>query len=384
VELYLNRKLKLAPLLKLKSFFLFGPRATGKSSLIAHQLQGKCKVIDLLKGDVYFRLSAQPWLLENMILSADKETIIVIDEIQRIPELLNEVHRLIEEKHYRFLLTGSSARKLRHEGVNLLAGRAWEAHLCPLTYQEIPEFDLTRYLTVGGIPSIYLSEFPQEELGAYVDTYLKEEIQAEAFVRKMGAFSRFLQVCSLTSGQMINFSSISSDTGVPVSTVREYYQLIEDTLLGFTVPVWTKSVKRKPIATAKFYLFDIGVKNMLANINQLDPLSNLFGDAFEHFIALELRAYLKYKRIRKQLAYWRTQNGQEVDFVIGDDVAIEVKATTTVSSKHLKGLKALQEEGLCKHYLLVSQDTLSQQDGQIQIMHWQLFLEKLWNDAFEL
>jgi len=380
--MFFNRFLKLKPLLAKKSLFLFGARASGKSSLIRNDLKQETFVIDLLKGDTYLRLSAEPWLLESMVEALPPEKWVVIDEIQRIPDLLNEVHRLIEEKQRRFLLTGSSAKKLRQKGVNLLAGRAWEVRLCPLVYSEIPQFNLNRYLQYGGLPAVYLSEDPKEELHAYVNTYLKEEIQAEAFIRKIPAFSRFLQTAALTSRQMLNFSSVASDAGIPVSTIREYYQLLQDTLLGFLVSAWTQSKKRKAISTAKFYIFDCGVRHTLAGIENVDPKSNTFGDAFEHFIALELWAYSHYNRTHEELGYWRTLNGQKVDFVLGSSLAIEVKATNKVSRKHLSGLKALAEENAFKHHILISQDTLNRKEEGIDILHWETFLKRLWNGNY--
>lgn len=375
-----NRILDLSKLLQQKSFFLFGPRATGKSTLIRQQLSDHALVINLLQSNLYLRLSASPFELESIIDDTPSKKIIVIDEIQRIPELLNEVHRLIEERKIRFLLTGSSARKLRRKGVNLLAGRAWEAQLFPLVTPELPHIELDRILRYGTLPAVYLGNNPEEELQAYVNTYLKEEIQAEALVRKIPAFSRFLQVSALTSSTIMNFSSIANDTGIPITTIHEYYQILEDTFLGFLVPAWTKSIKRKPTSTAKFYFFDIGVKNTLANINAIEPASNLYGQAFEHFIALELRAYLSYRRIRQTLNYWQTKHGNEVDFIIGDEIAIEVKTTQQVTDKHLKGLKLLKEEKICQQYYLISHDPLRRVVDSIQLLPWQDFLKALWQN----
>ena len=381
--MYVHRSLNLASLLAKKSFFLFGPRATGKTSLIKKQLEN-CLIINLLRSDVFLQLSHKPWELEDIINTRENpNTLVIIDEVQKLPILLNEVHRLIEEKEITFLLTGSSARKLRKANVNLLAGRAWEAHLFSLTMHEIPQFNLNRYLMFGGLPAVYLSDNPKEELIAYVNTYLKEEIQAEALVRKIQAFAKFVQVAALTSGTMTNFSSLSSDVGIPSSTVREYYQILEDTLIGSLLPAWTKSKKRKAVSTAKFYLFDIGVKHQLAGINTLDSNSDLYGQAFEHFIAMELRAYLSYTRVHAPLSYWRSKHGYEVDFIIGDTIAIEVKTTKTVTSKHLKGLKALKEEAICKKYFLISFDKINRITDQIEIMHWEVFLKNLWQHRYK-
>lgn len=377
----INRELNLPELIKKKSIFLFGPRATGKTFLISQSFSGKdTLIINLLRGDFYLRLSNAPYELEEMISAIENPKLVVIDEVQRVPELLNEVHRLIEERHLRFLLTGSSARKLKKEGVNLLAGRAWQANLFPVTSHEIEHFDLPRYLQFGGLPAIYLSNDPEEELHAYVNTYLKEEIQAESLVRKMPVFTRFLEVAALTSGKMLNFSEIASDVGMPATTVREYYQILEDTFIGFIVNGWTKTLKRKAISRAKFYMFDIGVRNTLARIGLLSPKSDLYGQAFEHFIAMELRAYLSYRRYKMDLNYWCSTHGIEVDFIIGNEVAIEVKTTNQVHDKHIKSLQLLIEENICRRYILVSFDRINRKKGQIEILYWQDFLDQLWSN----
>lgn len=376
----LERQLYLPELLQKKSFFLFGPRATGKSFLIRYQFPNTTPIINLLRSDTYLHLSANPYELEAVITSYSDKSLIVIDEVQRVPLLLNEVHRLIEEKQMRFLLTGSSARTLRQKHVNLLAGRAWQAELFPLTSSEIPEFNLERYLLYGGLPPIYLSEEPLEELRAYVHTYLQEEIQAESLVRRIPAFSRFLQLAALTSGTMLNYSSIANDAGVTLATIREYYHILEDTFLGFLVPGWTKTAKRKAISTAKFYFFDLGIKNILAGIQQLPQQSDLYGQAFEHFIALELRAYISYRRLHLPLHYWCSKHGHEVDFIVGDKLAIEVKATNKVQEKHSKNLKILTDEKLCDRYILISKDKINRTYHNIEFIYWQDFLERLWSD----
>ena len=377
----LKRILDLPVLLKKKSFFLFGPRATGKSTLIRDSFNAdEISMINLLRSDYYLRLNNAPHMLEEMIQGHSKQKLVVIDEVQRVPELLNEVHRLIEEQQWTFLLTGSSARTLKKQGINLLAGRAWQAHLFPLTSYEIPSFDLIRYLRYGGLPAVYLSDYPEEELNAYVHTYLREEIQAESLIRKIPAFTRFLEMAALTSGKMLNFSEIASDTGVPISTIREYYHVLEDTFIGFMVPGWTKSIKRKAIAKAKFYLFDVGVKHALAQITDIAPKTDLFGQAFEHFIAMEVRAWLDYRRLNKSLSYWCSTHGAEVDFIIGDDIALEVKTTHQIHDKHLKNLHLLIEEDICKKYIIISFDKIDRKKGLIDILHWETFLKRLWHD----
>ena len=378
----LQRILNLPNLLSRKSFFLFGPRATGKSTLIKQQLSASATVIDLLDSRLYLRLLNSPHDLESIIHSDNKSGIVVIDEIQRVPELLNEVHRLIENKKLTFLLTGSSARKLRRGKANLLAGRVWEARLFPLTWKEIPDFNLERFLRYGGLPPVYLSKYPDEELDAYVNTYLKEEIMAEGLIRKLPPFSRFLHAAALINGEMINFSKLANDCQVPPSTVTEYVGLLEDTLVGFLLPAWTESTKRKAISTGKFYFFDPGITHTLAGTQTLDRNSNLYGKSFEQFIGMEIRAYLSYKRRKLQFSYWRSTHGYEVDFLVGRETAVEVKASQKISQRDFKGLKALEEEKIFKNYILVSQDPINTRDNNFQALYWKKFLDNLWAGKF--
>lgn len=376
-----ERILNLSAILEKKSLFLLGPRATGKSFLVHQQLSTKAIVLNLLDSQLYFRLASHPWELESIIeaqIDPQKIKIIVIDEVQKIPELLNEVHRLIESRHWRFLLTGSSARKLKRGHANLLAGRAWTAHLYPLTYAEIPNFNLERYLRYGGLPSIYQSADPDEDLYAYIQTYLYEEIQAESIVRKLPQFSRFLHMAALSNGQLLNFSKLASDAGIAASTIREYYSVLEDTLLGFMLQPFTKTKKRKAISTAKFYLFDTGVTHALAQTKTFDRNSDLYGKSFEHWIGMELNSYLSYRRIREFLFFWRSKHQHEVDFTVDDQIAIETKATKKVTSYDLKNLKILEEEKIFKDYFLVSHDPIEKKEGSIHCIYWKNFIEKLW------
>lgn len=377
-----NRQLKLQSLLEKKSILLLGPRATGKSFLLREELSEQAIIIDLLRSDLYLRLSTQPWDLESIISAqqTSSKRWIVIDEIQKVPLLLDEIHRLIETKQWRFLLTGSSARKLKYGHANLLAGRAWTAHLYPLSWSEITHFDLNHYLEVGGLPAIYASMEPQEDLYAYTNTYLYEEIQAEGLVRKLPQFSRFLKTAALMNGQLLNFAKVASDTGIPASTVREYYTILADTLIGFMLPPWVNSQKRKAISTGKFYLFDVGITHVLAGTQHIERNSDLYGRSFEHWIGLELQSYLSYRRKHEPLAFWRSKSMQEVDFIIGDHTAIETKATQKVSTRDLKGLQALQEENVFKSYILVSHDPIAANYGNIRCIPWQQFMEELWAD----
>ncbi len=375
----IGRILDLTELLKKKSFFLFGPRSTGKSTLVKQQLLNSAGIIDLLDSRLFLRLSGAPHDLEE-IINAGNTNLVVIDEIQRIPELLNEVHRLIEDRKIRFLLTGSSARKLKRGNANLLAGRVWEAGLYPLTWKEIPEFNLERYLLFGGLPVVYLSEYPEEELDAYVNTYLKEEVMAEGLIRNLPPFARFLKSMALASGEVINFTKLGNDCQVASSTVREYISLLEDTLVGFLLPAWIESKKRKAVKSGKFYFFDPGVTHTLSGTQVLDRNSDLYGKSFEQFIGMEIRAYLGYRRKKLSLSFWRSTHGHEVDFLIGDKVAVEVKSSQRVNSTDVKGLKVLAEENVFSDFYLVSHDPVETKKGNIHAIHWKNFLEKLWGD----
>jgi predicted AAA+ superfamily ATPase len=374
-KIKLHRQLDLSPLLKSKSYFLFGPRGTGKSWLIDQTLK-EARVYDLLDLEVFRRLVSRPKILEEETL--DPTQLIVIDEIQKLPSLLDEVHRLIERKHFKFLLTGSSARKLRRGGSNLLGGRARESSLFPLVSAEIPEFDLLTYLNRGGLPALYFSDSYQEDVDAYIGLYLREEIIAEAKLRSVAPFVRFLDVAALSTGEEINFTSLASDCGVSPSTVENYVQLLEDTLIGFQLPAFSKTIKRKPITRSKLYLFDIGVTNALCRRGEIKSKSELFGKAFEQFIILELRAYLSYSRSKEVLSYWRSTSQFEVDCIVGNKLAIEIKSTELVSEKHLKGLKALKEEGLIERYIVISQDTELREIDGIIVYPWRRFLSDLW------
>ncbi|MDE3269674.1 MAG: AAA family ATPase [Pseudomonadota bacterium] len=374
----IERRLDLQYLLQQKSHFLFGPRAVGKSTLISLQLADQAEVIDLLDPQVFLRISNNVNGLRGMITES-KHDLVVIDEVQRLPALLNEVHMLIEREGRRFLLTGSSTRKLRRGGANMLAGRAWLAHLLPLTRGEINAFDLDRFLLYGGLPAVLFSKYPDKELAAYVLTYMREEVQAEGELRDLAPFSRFLRTMALANGEVINFSKLANDCQCPVRDVRSYVEILEDILLGSLLPPWTRSRKRKAVSTAKFYFFDTGVARTLAAIASLDRNSNLYGKAFEHFIWMELRAYLAYsERGLTTLSYWRSRYGHEVDFLVGEELAIEVKTTTAVSNRDLKGLQALAEEKVFAKLYLISNDPLPAKHGNIRCLPWQTFLDKLW------
>ncbi len=372
-----SRILNLREILAKKSHFLFGPRQTGKSTLVENQLQD-AYVIDLLDGDEFDKFLKRPRLLGD-ILEKNPARIVVIDEVQKLPSLLDEVQRLMKKKTWTFLLTGSSARKLKKKGTNLLAGRAWTAHLMPLVYNEIADFDLATYLNRGGLPSIYQSTDPLRELREYCQTYLRQEIQDEALVRNLRPFATFLEVIGKSNGQEIVKQNIAEDCGVSDVTIAHYLEILYDTLIAFPLPAFTLSLKRKPIRRAKNFIFDIGVANSLAEITTIDQSSPLFGQRFEHFIINEIRAYLHYHSRTEPMSFWRSTSDFEVDCIVGQILAIEIKATMAVKDKHLKSLRAFKEEQLCQRYLLVSQDRDERKtkDG-IEVWPWQQFLKHLW------
>ena len=372
-----SRLLNLGQLLERKSHFLFGARATGKTTLIQTTLTDAL-IIDLLHIKTYSTLVRNPSALEEMI--TDPSRTVVIDEVQKLPEILDEVHRLIQKKKVKFLLTGSSARKLKHGGANLLAGRARESRLFPLVSPEIADFNLLRILNQGGIPEIYDSNEPDEDLAAYVDTYLREEIKAEAVTRNVSAFAEFLDACAISNGQEINYESFSSDLQVSPSTLKNYFQILEDTLIGFSLPGFTKTKKRKSISRAKHYLFDLGVTRNLAKIGKIEFGNNTFGEFFEHFLILEVRACISYFRKQLEMTYWRSTSQYEVDLLISDQIAIEIKATSNPSDKHLKGLRALKEEKIFKDYFLVCNcDQIRKTEDGIEILPWSVFLDRMWS-----
>ncbi len=379
----LARSVDLPGLLAQKSHFLFGPRGTGKTFLAREQLGGKAIFCDLLHSDTYLTLATSPSNLEDMVYDQitrpGDSVLIVIDEVQRLPPLLNEVHRLIESKGWKFLLTGSSARKLHRRGVNLLAGRAWNQNLHPLTWKEIPDFDLERHLRYGGLPAVYLSREPQEELQGYVANYIAQEIQMEGLVRKIPQFSKFLKAAALTNGKILNFDKLGRDYMVPPSTIREYYSILQETFLGVMLEPWDKSTKRKAVSASKFYFFDTGVLAALAGMKTLERNSDTFGNFLETWLVNEVRAYISYRRLHLPLRYWRTTAGYEVDMVVDDETAIEIKATRRVAREDLKGLAALKEEGIVEKFFLVSEDKTALLRNGIHCLHWSEFLERLWD-----
>jgi predicted AAA+ superfamily ATPase len=363
-----------------KSAFLWGPRKVGKTYWISHTLSG-AEIIDLLKTDTLAEYISRPALLRERY--QNHKGLIVIDEVQKIPPILDEVHWLIENKGMSFLLTGSSARKVRRGHANLLGGRAWRRTMNPLSYMEVTDFNLERIMVSGLLPPHYLSINPVEDLRSYIADYLKEEIVAEALTQNIPAFNEFLRVAAITSSELINYVNIARETGVSHKVVRTYFDILEDTYLGFRIPPWKKSKNRRMITTEKFYLFDVGVANYLAR-RQPKIGSQEFGKAFEHYILMELKAYQSYRNPDMPITFWRTSTGREVDFILGDkEVAIEIKGSSRIHEGDIGTLQALLEDGPVKKCFIVCLEKQPRQlTINIEAIPWQIFIERLWYGEF--
>lgn len=362
-----------------ESIFLWGARQTGKSTLL-QLLFPNTRYIDLLKSDEFERYNRRASLLREELSLLQENELIIIDEIQKIPELLDEVQWLMTNKNHRFILSGSSARKLRRSGVNLLGGRAIRKHLYPFVSAEIPDFDLIKACNNGMMPRHYLVDDAGKRIHAYVGDYLQQEIKAEALTRNLKTFSRFMEIAALSNGEVVNYNNIASECGVSAPTVKEYFSVLEETLIGYTIPAFTKNVKRRVIQSPKFYYFDVGIVNFLLRRRSLLPGSAEFGHAFEHLIMQELIAYIGYSESQHSLSYWRTTSGYEVDAVIGNaNVAIEIKSTEEVHSHHTRGLKAFSEEFPNSRLIIVSMDKYPRRMNEIDVIPAQHFLKMLWN-----
>ncbi len=340
-----NRILKL-PLDRSNSIFLFGPRGTGKTSYLRKYLKNAL-YFDLLDFGTYASLRADPSRLENLI-APDYQGWVIIDEVQRIPELLNEVHRLIEHKKFKFILTGSSARSLRKEGVNLLAGRALTYTMHPLIIQEVGDkFIFEDVLKYGLLPSAVTHADPKKYLESYVQTYLREEVVQEGLTRNIGAFTRFLEVASFSQGQVLNVSEISRELAVNRLVVANYFDILDDLLLSSRITAFAQRAKRKVIAHHKFYFFDVGVYRILRPVGPLDSPEEAEGAALETLFLQSLRAVNDYYELSYKIHFWRTLAGDEVDFVLYGARgfhAFEIKRSATITSKSLKGLKTFGDE----------------------------------------
>lgn len=363
-----------------ENMFLFGARQTGKTSLLLEKFP-EAKFYDLLESNTYERLQRNPSLLRQDLEMCAEGTLVIIDEVQLIPALLNEIQWLIVRKNLHFIMSGSSARKLRRSGANMLGGRATLNLLYPFVSAELPDFDLVKAVNQGMLPRHYLARGDKywSMIQAYVSVYLKEEIKAESLVRNLSTFNRFLEIAALTDGEMVNYNNIAQDCGIDAKTVKEYFAILEETLIGYMIPAFSKTVKRKLRQSPKFYYFDVAIPNYLLSRRNLKPGSADFGHAFEHLVIQEIIAYLGYHKIENALSYWHTYNDYEVDAVLGDaKVAIEIKSNEEVQSRHFRGLKAFSEEHPEARLIVVSLDTNPRFLNGVEIWPAKQFLEQLW------
>jgi predicted AAA+ superfamily ATPase len=380
------RRMLQIPEIKEDSVFIWGPRRVGKSYWLRHNFP-KSPYIDLLKSDDFARYSSRPALLRERFQSSsqgvDANLPIIIDEIQKCPALLDEVHWLIENCNSKFILTGSSARKLRRSHANLLGGRALRREMRPLCFPEIENYNPEVIINSGLLPPHVLAQDPTDRLRAYISDYLQEEIAQEALVRNLPAFSEFLRVAAITNGEILNYSNVAREVGVAAKVVREYFQILEDTLLGFRIQPWSRSKTRRLVETEKFYFFDVGVSNFLARRNPKSKTPE-FGKSFEHLILMELLAYKAYLSKDLEIRFWRTAHKNEVDFIVGDkELALEVKSSERIHPVDAKWLKVLTEDGPIKKRMIVCFEsepkTFRDNAGQVEVVPWRVFLERLWS-----
>jgi len=328
-------------------------------------------------------LAKRPALLRERLLATPPETPrspVILDEVQKVPQLLDEVHWLIENWGLSFILCGSSARKLKRGGVNLLGGRAWRFEMYPLVSIEVGDLDLLRALNRGLVPAHYLGPGYRRSLDAYVLDYLKEEVFDEGLTRNVAAFSRFFEAMAYSHGDLTNYANIARDSGVDAKTVKEYYQILVDTLLGTFVEPWKKRQERQVIGKApKFYLFDVGVAGALTHRRIAEERGESFGRALEHFVLMEIQAHRSYRELGYGVHFWRTKSGLEVDFVLGDgEAAVEVKGTSRVDPSDLRSLRAFVADHRPRHAILVCNERAPRLVEGIEVLPWREFLARLW------
>ena len=365
-----------------QSCFLWGARQTGKSTFLKEHFKDAL-VIDLLQADVFRRYQRDPSFLRQEMQVIKTPQTIILDEVQKVPELLDEVHGLIESsKHLQFILCGSSARKIKEIGANLLGGRAWRSLFVPFCFAELQTLDFNRIFNHGLIPNHYLNDDPERSLSAYVYDYALTEVQLEASIRKRDSFTRFMDILGFSNGEMINYSNIARDCGVDGKTVRTYFDILEDMYLGYFLRPYRQKSKRQTIQeTPKFYLFDTGIASYLRRFHFKEMLGSEAGKAFEHYLFLELMAYKSLNHKRDDISYWRTKEGFEVDFIV-QDKAFEVKISTPIQKSHIKSLSLLgKEHALSLHVISLEpkKRIMTIDDQNITIWPVQEFLESLWS-----
>ncbi|PIP16653.1 MAG: AAA family ATPase [bacterium (Candidatus Ratteibacteria) CG23_combo_of_CG06-09_8_20_14_all_48_7] len=368
-----------------QSAFLWGARKTGKTTYLKEKFP-KSLVYDFLKTDLFLEFSKRPSLLRERLLAKNKGTLkepIILDEVQKIPQVLDEVHWLIENNGLRFVLCGSSARKLKKGQANLLGGRAWRYELFPLVSHEIGKSNLLRILNHGLIPLHYLQNDDdcKKSLEAYVQDYLREEVFAEGLTRNIPAFSRFFDAFGYSHGEITNYCNIARECGVDSKTVKEYYQILIDTFLAVRVEPFKKRQSRQVITKAsKYYMFDVGVAGYLTKRHLAEQKGAEFGKAFEHFMLMEIVAYRSYAQKDFTINFWRTKTGLEVDFVLnGGEIAIEIKGARLVDKRDLNGLEAFIQTYAPKRNILICNEKEKRIHGKIDILPWEIFLHQLWS-----
>ena len=362
-----------------EGMFLFGARQVGKSTLLKERFPHAI-YYDLLKSNVRRRLKRNPETFREALASKPAGTLVIVDEIQKVPDLLDEVHWLMVNKGLFFILSGSSARKLKRSGANTLGGRAEPRTLFPLVWPEVDDFEIDRAVQNGMIPRHYMVADATDRIEGYVDVYLKEEIQEEALVQDIDVFSRFMEVAAISDGEMINYENIASDCGIAAKTVKAYFQILKDTLIGYEIPAYRKVIKRRLVQAPRFYYFDVGLTNYLLGRNSLKRGTVDYGHAFEHYVIQEIIAYKGYSRSREIISYWHTYTHIEVDVIIGDaKVAVEIKSCEEVKTKHKSGLKAFKEEHPDARLILVSLDPISRIFDDIELIYVTDFFRMLWD-----
>lgn len=362
-----------------EAMFLFGARQTGKSTLLKERFR-EAIYYDLLNPSVRKALKLNPNSLWEALQDKPAGTLVIVDEIQKVPELLDVVHSLMVDRGLFFILSGSSARKLKRSGANTLGGRAIPETLYPLVWPEVTDFQIDRAVQNGMIPRHYMVEDATKRLSGYVKVYLDEEIREEGEVRQLDAFERFMEVAAISDGEMLNYSNIAADCGVSAKTVKSYFQILYDTLIGYEIPAFRKEIKRKIVQAPRFYYFDVGLANYLMGRNSLKRGTDDYGHAFEHLVMQEIIAYKGYNDKRDTISYWHTYDQKEVDVVIGDaKVAIEIKSSEHVETKHRKGLKAFKEEHPDCRLILVSLDPITRKSGDEELIYVLDFLKMLWS-----
>ncbi len=361
------------------SIFVWGARQVGKTTLLKQQYPD-ARYYDLLTAGEFERFFRNPDLLAEELDSFSEGDIVIIDEIQKVPQLLDVVQYLIVSKGIRFILSGSSPRKLKRNGANLLGGRALRKVLHPLVSAEIDDFDLVKAVNNGMIPRHYMVNNPWERLRAYVGVYLEEEIRDESISRRLKSFTRFLESAAFTNGEMVVYKNIAQDCGIDHRTVKDYFTILSDSMIGYLIHGFAGTKKRKSIFAPKFYFFDVGIANYLKSERNLIPGSDSFGHAFEHLILQEVIAWLDYSSSTDELTYWRTNTGYEVDIIIGNGkIAIEIKSCAEAKTRHIKGLKAFKEEFPEVRMIIVTFDKYQRIMNDVEVFPAEMFLKALWD-----